>query len=187
MTCEHKKRYRTSRDAEQVRARQQASAAVVLRIYPCDDCGWWHLTHVPMTPEQIGQEQLLLIENLKRYLEADAAWKIALKPVRRQRPYRARCNLEDALARQENLLDQRAWLWGAWFQAKVALDRSQAQTADEARRIDTEAMARVAAHQCQYDQDRARHRQFAQLSIAAFEQTINTKIRMPWMNSFPAP
>ena len=45
--CLHKQMYWTAAKAEQARMRQLAKGAPFLRVYRCDDCRSWHLTHKP--------------------------------------------------------------------------------------------------------------------------------------------
>lgn len=45
-TCERKRRYETSREAEDVaRHRRQESGELDLEIYPCAFCDGWHIGH----------------------------------------------------------------------------------------------------------------------------------------------
>jgi hypothetical protein len=182
--CAQKVQYRTAEDAEEVRARQQLLAEDVLRVYSCEDCGAWHLTHGRLSAVQIRDAQRELLTNLERYLRAERQLKAFMQALYTRRAcYRSRRDLEADLARAEDAMDQLGWLWQAWFWGDVALRRSQATSADQARQMDREARVRWLQHVEMRERHRQVSHQRAQAHLALFEARLNTTIRLPYQQS----
>jgi hypothetical protein len=180
--CLKKLGYPSAEAAEQVRVRRQAQVTEVLRVYACQDCGLWHLTHRPMTDAQVRAEMVFM------EAEITALWATENTLKRKIKPYTAyhamygktaaqiTADFREQFAMQQRIQD----LWMAVFQRQLALSRAMAVNAAEVRQIEREARQQFKLQQRVFLEDRTRGMDWHRRYLEALRKHFNTQYRLPY-------
>jgi hypothetical protein len=179
--CLKKLGYPSPVAAEAVRQRQQTRTDEVLRVYACDDCGLWHLTHKPMTAVQIMAEEAWLEAELTQLHEILAAGRTLLKPYLRHHAMwrKSIAALDDDFARIWGVMQRMQDVWMGVFQRDLALERATAANRHEVDRIEREAMAILAQQERLFTRDWERHQVIHRFYREGIQSSMNAAYRLP--------
>jgi hypothetical protein len=174
--CLKKLGYPSPAEAEAVRTRRQRQVEEILHVYACEDCGFWHLTHKPLTVVQVKELWDILDAEQVRFEAALAQVQQLARPYLKFHSmyHKSIREIDEDFAHQLEALDRAMDYWMAMHQRTHAMRLAQVTTAVEARTEDIRAMAVLdeSVRQCTDDREAclALHRHYREGAAQIFNQ-----------------
>jgi hypothetical protein len=179
--CLKKLGYPSREEADAVRAKRQAQVDEVLRVYACDDCGLWHLTHAPLTPDQIRELTDVLRAELTRFEAAFVQLQQLSRPYARFHHMERKTprEVDEDFARQVDALERLMQSWLAMHQRAHALNLAYATSAETARAIDRTGLKILQESVRLYEEDYDSCLMLYKLYRHAADRAMNTVFQLP--------